>query len=571
MGQARVPGFSHFLLPFCIFFGFIAWEVQPQVLEKGESKAEVGRILFLVHQGEHDRALKLYKNLFQSRKQHDYELLHQIGLKILSEGCYKNDPESQLLSLFGASVSAHEDAYDILEHSLKNRFPEIQLVALNALAHFQTDRADQALLRALGSSFLQVRYEAVHLLCKKKHPQAVNQAESLLYKSPKALWPLYPSLFASSTDPHSTNILSKLLSHFSEKVRLAAILSISKYERDDFLQKIRQRACHCSFALQEASAYTLGCLKDTEGVPLLKQLTTSQYSTVALAAHLALFHLGDENAIKTLEKCAQKGDVFAIASLGTISDQSHVLLQLLESSEPQVHFNALIALIEQNHPRGLELIDEILLRGKKDLAFTPYHSPGKSIKAWKVISSASQLLKNDPFAYQEHLNLKISLLKKVSAQEESHFIDLAHQIFTKQQNDLIPATIELLEELNTKKAIECLKQHQQQLGAPLVRQYCNLALYRLNEPGPYGEQLRQWVNVQSKTEFIRLRPINPWEYGESCFTLSPEETSQLLIEAFEAFATQQDSFGIETLIEAIATGHAKNKYALAGLLLRATQ
>ncbi len=33
----------------------------------------------------------------------------------------------------------------------------------------------------------------------------------------------------------------------------------------------------------------------------------------------------------------------------------------------------------------------------------------------------------------------------------------------------------------------------------------------------------------------------------------------------------QDMPGIKTLIEAIATGHAKNKYALAGLLLRATE
>lgn len=127
-----------------------------------------GRILFLIHQGEHEQALKLYQNHFEETKIHDFELLHQIGLKILNDGYQKNDPECQLLALFGAAVSAHEDVTYILEEGLKNKYPEIQMIALEALARFQTDRADLALLRAMGSPILQVRFEAAHQLCKKK-------------------------------------------------------------------------------------------------------------------------------------------------------------------------------------------------------------------------------------------------------------------------------------------------------------------------------------------------------------------------------------------------------------------
>lgn len=98
-----------------------------------------------------------------------------------------------------------------------------------------------------------------------------------------------------------------------------------------------------------------------------------------------------------------------------------------------------------------------------------------------------------------------------------------------------------------------------------------MALYRLQEEGPYSQQLRQWVKNQSKTQFIRFKKFCPWKLGNDSYTLTPEETSQLLIKTFETFASLQDALGVEILIEAMATGHSKNRYALAGLLLRATQ
>lgn len=535
------------------------------------STIQQGRILFLMQQGEHEQALKLYQTAFQETSQHDFELLHQIGLRILDDGFRQNDPECQLLALFGAGVSAQEDVYYILEESLKNKFPQIQLVALEALARFQTDKADQAIIRALGAATLQVRFEAAHQLCKKKHPQAVSQTESLLYKSPSEVWEIYPPLFAMVGDTHSTRVLRKLLAHSSKEVRLAVIVSVAKFEREDLLPQVRQQAAHLQFTLQEACAHTLGVLQDEEAIPRLEKLAQSQSPAVALAAQGALFRLGRKEALAAIEQAAQKEEIFAISALGKISGHPDALLKLLESPRLQVRINAVISLLQQNHPRALEHVEEILLRDKRDLAFTSYHSPGKTFKAWKVTSSASSLMKDEPAAYQEHFALKEALLKKVRLLSQPHFLAIAHQIFLQQQNDLIPTTVELLEDLNTPEAVACLKKHQQQLGAPLVRHYCNLALYRLNEPGPYGEQLRQWAKAQSQTEFIRLKPLSPWEFGESSYTLKPEEASQLLIESFEAFAAHQDPQGVETLIEAIATGHAKNKYALAGLLLRATQ
>ncbi len=530
-----------------------------------------GHILFLLQQGRHEQALKLYQEQIQAYGQHDFDLLHQIGIRILDYGFRLRDPESQILSLFGASVSAHEDVYYILEESLKSRYPGIQFVALGALARFQNDRADRAILHALGSSEIEVRYEAIRQLCEKRHPQAIAQLESLMYKTPKAYMPIYPPLFAMMGDSHSTRILRKLLNQSPEEVRLSVILSISKYKRDDFLPQLREQSFQFPFTLQEACAYAFGDLKDDTSIPILKKFTLSQYSSVALAAHVALYHLGHEESIQAIEQAAQREDLFAISALGNISNHSEVLLELLKRPNLQIRLNALIALLQQHCSSALDLIEEVFFQDKKDIAFIPHYSPGKVFKAWKVITSAHLLLKDDIKSYLENLKLKEVLLEKVRMLSPSHFIALVDQIFSKQQNDLIPRATELIEELETTEAIHCLKQHQQQLGAPLVRHYCNLALYRLQERGPYADSLRRWIKTQSQTALICFQHFNPWEADKSSYSLTPEATSKLLIETFEAFAKKQDEEGIEVLIDAIANGNSKNKYALAGLLLRATQ
>ena len=330
------------------------------------SHEQKGRILFLIHQGEQKRALEIYQQDFQAKGVHDFDLLHQMGLKILDYGFRLKDPECQLLALFGAAISAHEDAYYILEESLKSPYPPIQMVALGALASFQNDSADLAIIRSLGSSTLEVRYEAVNQLCKKKHPSAVAQAESLMYKTPKACMAIYPPLFAMVGDPHSTRILRKLLNHTSHEVRLNALLSIAEQKRDDLLPQVRQQSLLAQFALQETCAYAFGVLKDEKSIDILKKHCLSQYSSVALAAHIALYKLGHEESVKQIEEAAKKEDIFAIIALGSIPDRPDVLLELLDSPNLQIRLNASIALLQQQHPRALERIEEAVIRDGRD-------------------------------------------------------------------------------------------------------------------------------------------------------------------------------------------------------------
>ncbi len=544
--------------------------VVPYIALFAEESKTSSHLLFLAQQGEHEKAIKIYQEK-EKKAGHDFELLHQLGLKILDSGFQMRDPECQLLALFGAAISANEDAYPILEGSLKSRYPLIQMVAINALSKFQNDRADKGIANALGSSTLEVRYEALKHLCKKKYPLSTSQTESLMYKTPKELYPIYPPLFAAVGDTHSTRVLRKLMNHPSHEVRLAVILSLAKYEREDLLPLIRQQANQFHYALQEATAFALGQMKDEISRQKLEKLTLSQYPNVSLAAHFALYQLGDLKAVEKIESMAKKEDLFAISALGSIADQPNALIELLKHPNIQVSLNAALALLEQNHPLALTTIGLIIQRDKNDHAFTSQHSPGKAFKAWKMTPSASQILKDDLSAYVQHLDFKEKILEKISMLSKIKFIELAHEIFLKNDNELIPKTVELLQQIGRKEALVCLKEHQQQFGSPLVRNYCNLALFRLKENGPYADQLRRWVKAQAQTDLIRFKPFTPWKTGENAYHLSPEESSKLLIESFETFASQQDPQGIDILLEAIATGHPKNKYALAGLLLRATQ
>ena len=65
-----------------------------------------------------------------------------------------------------------------------------------------------------------------------------------------------------------------------------------------------------------------------------------------------------------------------------------------------------------------------------------------------------------------------------------------------------PLLIKLLCNMQTPATIALLKEQQQKTGAPFIRNYCNLALFIINEEGPYEENLRKWVAEQHDTEII---------------------------------------------------------------------
>jgi HEAT repeat protein len=547
---------------------------EPVVSNSTQQQTSVSHILYLMHTGETAKALEAYQEHRKESGTNDFELIEQIGLILLDQGYRTRDPEIQRLTMFGAGISTNEKALYILEDGMATGEPELQLIALNLLSRYQNDRADVAIHRAMASNSLLVRVETAFKLSTRKDPKAVGQTEALMAKVPEELWPIFPQIYATSGSPEAKKILRRLLTHKDDLIRIATILSLAERGHDDFLPHIRRMTLHHGPAQQEACATALGILKDENSVNQLLQLTKSLNHNVKLAALSSLYALGRHETRKDVEFLALQGNVFAIKILGGMPGSEETLARLLQVDNMQIKANAAVALLELRDKRSLPVIAQLLLKDNRDIAIGKITSQGMSLTALKVIPSAQQNFEDDPVSAELSLHICESLLAKTLELPEKDFLTLANAIFESQQNDLIPALSEVLENHPTPPVIELLKKHQQKIGAPLVRNYCNLTLYRMKQPGPYAQNLLDWVTHQRNIDLIRFRPLVPLELrgiSETAFELTPQETSGLLVMAFESFVATQDDKGIDALISIIQTGNPKNKYALIGLLMRAIQ
>jgi hypothetical protein len=212
-----------------------------------------------------------------------------------------------------------------------------------------------------------------------------------------------------------------------------------------------------------------------------------------------------------------------------------------------------------------------VLEDGRGSGFWRFSSPGGGLKAWRSIPSGNQHEKTYPGIVGETLSLREEVLTHCLEFEEEDFLNLARKVFSRRQNPLIPVVIELLQNKKSPHVLNFLKEGYQRAGAPLIRNYCTLALYRLHEEGPYEEQLISWVKAQGGVELIRFKEEDETPSLTVPHALNPEETSRFLIEACEALASAQNQAGIEALIHTIAYGNPKNRYALAGLLMRTTE
>lgn len=387
------------------------------------------------------------------------------------------------------------------------------------------------------------------------------------------LVPLFPQLFALVDDAEAFRMLRKLLNHPQEAVRLETVISCARCGRDDLLPKIRALVTHSSDAQQEVCALALGILNDESSAERLYQISLNASSPVVrLAALKSLYAMGRSIALERIKELACQGDLYAIGVLGDIEGTEATLARLLQSPDFTIRTNATLALLELQDIRCLPTLLEILIKDSRDLVFVKSTSRGKGFNYWKPVPSGRQQFDESSIELEMSLSLRESMLAEAANLPEEQFLGLCSLIFNRQQTDLIPSVIDLLEKLQSPAAIELLKKYQQCPGAPLVRNYCNLALFRLGEEGPYEQNLSNWAKQQASEDFIQLRPLIPWELDDnkSSYQITPHETSRLLIETFEALTRKQDNNGINVLLEAIRHGNSKNKYALAGLLIRAT-
>jgi len=531
------------------------------------------QITYLMQAGEVSKSVRLYSRYKKKLGKHDFEVLQQMAFILLERGARSQDQETQLLSIYGSGIASASSSLDILESGIKSKHAETQIAAIQFLGRMQDDRSDELLIKAMSSEFFFARMEAALHLANRKHRASVGQIESLMYRIPPQARFFFPQFFALIGTSDAIVILRHLMEDRVESVRVESLLSAAKFGRDDLLSSIRMNLTHLNVAEQEASAFAVGLLKDSKSRKKLKHLFQSSPVNVQIAAARSLHLLGDSKSKNFLLDKARELNLFAIASLAEIPEGKDLLAELCNHSDLTVRINAAISLVKHRDPRCLRALLEILIRDMRDMGFQPQQSLGKTMLIFKPVFSSSHQ-KNSLFDIRSAtLAVREQLLREAIHLPEEAFLKIADVIFMSKQSDLIPALVSLLETLQTPKTLALLMKHAQAAGLPLIRAYCNLALYRMGKEGPYEDYLKKWISRNKDSEMIRFRPLVPIDkrLQDSPHQLTPEDSSRVLIDTYQALAEKQQISSLDILLDAIRGGNPKNRYVLAGLLLRALQ
>lgn len=544
------------------------------LIAQDELKASRHQVLYLMQADQVSRGIQLYQKLKEDNQKHDFPILEQMGYILLSQGAKSGDEECQLLSMYGAGMAGTLESVDIYEMGMDSPNPLVQMATIQFMREIQDDKVEEILQRAFFSPYLIIRLEAAHTLALRKSVTATGQIDSLMQRLPPFMHVYFPELFAMIGTADAMSVLQKLMGNRVQSVRLASFLAAAKFGRDDFLDDIRSSLTHSEEAEQETCAAAIGFLQDSHSIPQLEKLTKSKSANVRLAACRSLVQLGNQEYQAPIIESAIHKNPLAITLLTDIPNTESTLAKLACDYNFHIRANAAFALLRKRDTRCVPTLMKILIRDEKDLGFQPVFSLGHSLMAWKVIPSCTQYAKKTERDIPSiTLALKEQILQEALELPEATFLAMADRIFEEKQNDLIPLLIHLLENLKTPDAIELLKKQSRRAGAPFIRTYCHLALYRLGIDGPHRDFLFRWIEEKKDHELIRFRPMLPWteRNAGNQFQLTPEETSRLLVEAFVTLADQHDPEGIDILLSAIQEGNEKNRYALAGLLLKSIQ
>lgn len=532
------------------------------------------QVLYLMQAGHISKGIELYQKLKEDNLKDDFPILEQMGYILLSQGAKSGDEECQLLSMYGAGMAGTLESMDIYQMGMESSNPMTQMATIHFLSEIQDDRAEELLLKAFSSPYLIIRLEAAYALAIRKSLSATGLIDSLMQRLPPPMYVYFPDLFAMIGTADAMGVLQRLMGNRILNVRLASFLAAAKFGRDDFIGDIRSSLTHSDEAELETCAAAVGYLQDSHSIPVLKKLTKSKSPNVQLAACRALIQLGEQEYQEQIMESAANKNPLAITLLIDLPNTEPLLAKLAFDYNFHTRVNAALALIKKRDTRAIPTLMKLLIRDEKDLGLEPMTSLGHSLMAWKVVPSCTQYAKKTERDIPSiTLAVREQILQDALELPEQSFLAIAERIFEEKQNDLIPLLIHLLENLKTEKAIELLQRESRRTGAPFIRTYCHLALYRLGIEGPHRETLFKWIEEKKDHEMIRFRPMLPWTEKNvtSQFQLTPEETSRMLVEAYVTLADQHDPQGIDILLNAILEGNEKNRYALAGLLLKSIQ
>ena len=533
------------------------------------------QVLYLMQAGEVERGIQLYQDWVKENEKHDFDILEQMGYILLKQGATSGDEETLLLSMYGLGIAGSTEGMELYEMGMNSHNPMTQMATIQFLSRLQEDEVEGLLFKAFSSPYLVIRMEAAHALAQRRSEAVTGMIDSLMQKLPPFFHVYFPELFAMIGTPDAMGVLKRMVGHSQLNVRLSTILSAARFGRDDFLTEIRAGATHSDHAEQETCAAALGYLKDSHSIPRLKELSKSNHLNVKLVACHSLALLGDISYREPILESALQKNPLAIPMLLEMPNTEPLLVTLLSDFNFHIRANAALVLLKKRNPKCVPTLLQMLIKDEKDLGFQPIYSLGHTLMAWKVIPPCTHYAKKTQQDIPGiTLALREQILQDALELPEEEFLKIAQAIFDKKENELIPILIHLLENLGTPGAEALLKEECRRTGAPFIRTYCHLALHQMRVEGPHRDHIYQWVGSQRDHELFQFREMLSWtdrKETEGSYILTPKETSRLLIESYETLVNSHEIEGIDILLTAIRLGHEKNRFLLAGLLLKAIQ
>lgn len=318
---------------------------------------------------------------------------------------------------------------------------------------------------------------------------------------------------------------------------------------------------------------TLGQMQDLHSIESLKIAAQSPFDDTKLASLFALYQLGHESVKEEIVEMAKRKNLYAIYMLSKIDGYEDVLARLATNIDSTVRLNASLALLHKRNPRCLSAVKEIISSNIDYVGFVPFVSHGRSLVAWKPISISS--IKH-PDVKRNVQAITLSFIEEVLTASlelsEDEFLDISRDVLSNKGSHSIALLMHLLENIKSEKVINLLKEKSQEVGSPLIRGYASLSLYRMGGNEAFRASFLSWLKTQKAEQLIEFKPMMDRgardDKTTSNYQLSPADRSALLIESFDTLANQHETEGISLLLEAMKDGHPKNRYALAGLLLK---
>jgi len=527
-------------------------------------------ISYLIQQGKIEAAV----DAIQAQIQINPLLFHAGLLHEMAASCIihslKSTDEDIFLALYAVAIMHDEALLHSIEPVILSSNPFIQLIACRILSSFESDTANHMLMKCLQSDFLPIRLEAALEIAQRKLPNALEQIEALYWKSDQEIKPAIVSLFGYEGSYEATQFLHRLLYNEDINTRLASILAIAMCEPQETIYEQIAVLDDPDPRIQEACAFALGNSSSLASQKKLEALCHAMDEQVVLAASYSLYRQGIKEYLDLIEQLAEDGNPFALYLLASLHTENNPQIEaLIQSDDYLISLNAAFATLGKSVENKFYNFQDLFLQTNKDLLLETKLSPGRTLRCMTVTPSkyaqdkyASELIQEA--GRQEKEELLIQICEK----EPDFFLNLSYLIFKHNQNELVPAVAGLLENLRSDDAITLLKAGREKLGAPLIRAYCNLSLFRITQEAPYRNQIVEWVKKSDINALIQVRPPLPWNSlsYNTPHTLTLEEQSRLLADSLEVLAQTQDESAIDQLLYVLKAGNPQNRSIIAALL-----